>query len=343
MSAQEILVIRFGSLGDVVLTFPALALLGERFPAARIVVATKAAYAPLAAAHPAVDEVMTISPGDSGLLATLGLGWRVRRRCFAAVYDLHGSLRSRVVTALSGSPLRKRVGSRACDRRLLVLGAHWRRLTGGASPPPPEPAWPAAALAAARTIDPHHPPSALAFPDLALAAAVDRRPGSAPLGVAVCPGARHATKCWPHFRELAADLIARGNRVTVVLGPDDPWEAVEGAEVVRGPLLELARTLARSDVAVGNDSGLTHVASAVGTPVVVLSGPTVPALGFLPVGHHRVVERHDLNCRPCAVHGGRSCPRRDHACLAGVAPARVIAEIDELIAASTDQEMVHAR
>jgi ADP-heptose:LPS heptosyltransferase len=131
--------------------------------------------------------------------------------------------------------------------------------------------------------------------------------------------------------------------VVVVLGPDDLWEGPGEARVVRGPLLELARVLAGCDLAIGNDSGLTHVAAAAGTPAVVLFGPTTPALGFLPVGTHRVVERHDLNCRPCDVHGGRRCPRRDQACLAGIPPARVMAEVDDLAAELAGQEMVHVR
>ncbi len=130
----------------------------------------------------------------------------------------------------------------------------------------------------------------------------------------------------------------------VVLGPDDPWPAeVHDVPVVRGELLELAAALRAAEVCVGNDSGLTHLAVAAGTPAVVLFGATVPELGFLPAGDHRVVERRDLNCRPCAVHGGEHCPRGDHACLRGIGPEPVIAAIDALILARRRRgEMAHA-
>ena len=112
----ELLVIRLGSLGDLVLTFPALALLRQRSPGARIVLLTREAYAPLAAAHESVDEVIPVSPSATGVLSSLRLALELRRRRFAAVYDLHSSPRSRLVTALSGSPLRRWVGKRALAR-----------------------------------------------------------------------------------------------------------------------------------------------------------------------------------------------------------------------------------
>jgi heptosyltransferase-2 len=79
-------------------------------------------------------------------------------------------------------------------------------------------------------------------------------------------------------------------------------------------------------------------------PVVVLFGPTVPALGFLPPGAHRALERLDLNCRPCAVHGGRRCPRGDHACLAAIAPDEVVHRLDELAPAPrAELKVIHVR
>ena len=95
----ELLAIRFSSLGDIVLALPALALLRERSPAARIVLATKESYAPLAATCRAIDEVVTLGVEESGWRGTLELARRLRARRFAAVYDLHGSLRSRFISS----------------------------------------------------------------------------------------------------------------------------------------------------------------------------------------------------------------------------------------------------
>lgn len=349
---REILVIRLSSLGDVALTLPAMVLLRARAPEARIVFLTKQPYAQLAAACPAVDEVMALEPADAGPLGTLALAARVRRRRFAAVYDLHGNLRSRLISALCAAPERRRVQGRSLARRWLVARATVRRWFGRRVQPVStgraDDGTPRAALAAARVIESRAHAALLSagpvldLPAAAVAAAAARLAALPHPRVALCPGARHATKRWPGFAALAEALAERGAGVVLVLGPDDVWPVPEGWPEVRGSLIDLAAVLAACDAAVGNDSGLTHVAAAAGTPAVVIFGSTVPAFGFRPVGRHRVVERLDLECRPCAVHGGRTCPRGDHACLRGIAPAAVLDALDELIG-SPRHELVDAR
>ncbi len=349
----EVLVIRLGSLGDVVLTFPALALLRVARPAARIVVLVKEAYAPLVATHPAVDEVIMLTAGERGLGGAMALARRLRARRFAAVFDLQGSPRSRFVVALSGARARRHRASRALGRRLLVAAAVLRRLLRRA-PPPPVPAAlvpPAAALAAARAVDPavcarHELPGPeLRLPEGAVRAASTLLSGRPRPVIALCPGTRHATKGWHGYGELARDLTANGACVVIVLGPGETWPEPSGEAIIiaRGSLVELAAVLGGADAVVGNDSGLTHVATACGTPAIVLFGPTVPALGFLPVGPHRVAERFDLNCRPCSVHGRRRCPRGDQACLAGISVGQVRALLDQMRLIPAEDEAIHAR
>ena len=87
------------------------------------------------------------------------------------------------------------------------------------------------------------------------------------------PFSGSAKKCWPleRYRELARDL---GMPVRWCAGPEETL-----ADAVRiDDLYELARWLATAHVYVGNDSGITHLAAAVGTPVVALFGPTDPRI-----------------------------------------------------------------
>jgi heptosyltransferase-2 len=91
---------------------------------------------------------------------------------------------------------------------------------------------------------------------------------------------------------------------------------------------ELTALLARSRALLVNDSGPGHVASAVGTPVVAVFGPTVPAFGYTPYGAaNRVVEHPDLECRPCDRHGPQVCPLGHHRCMRDLPPERVIAAL----------------
>ncbi len=340
----RILAIRFGSLGDLLLTFPTLTLIKQRYPAARLDVLTRRAYAELVAAHPAVDRVELLD--GRGWRAALTLARRLRRRQYELVFDLHGTPRSRLVAALSGAPARRRVGGARLARRRQVLAARWRR---GRDLPRPavQRSVEHVGLRSARLVEPALTPAELAklMPSLrfadqtgAPAAAVDDLPR---LRVALCPGARHLTKRWPDraYAALAEALLARDIGIIVALGPGDAAPALvelavrrpERVRIVRGSLPVLAASIATAAAAVGNDSGLAHLAVAVDVPAVVIFGATVPELGFAPIGRHLIAERRQLGCRPCAVHGGARCPRGDLACLAALDVAAVIATLDSLL------------
>ena len=69
-------------------------------------------------------------------------------------------------------------------------------------------------------------------------------------------------------------------------------------------------------------------ASAVGTPVVAIFGPTVPAFGYTPYGAaNRIVEHANMPCRPCDRHGPQVCPLGHHRCMTEIPAGRVLAEL----------------
>lgn len=100
------------------------------------------------------------------------------------------------------------------------------------------------------------------------------------------PFSGSSKKCWPldRYRELARRLLMPVQWCT---GPEDPLpDAVHIDD-----LYELACWLATARIYIGNDSGITHLAAAVGTPVVALFGPTDPRV-WAPQGEHvRVIAR----------------------------------------------------
>lgn len=143
--------------------------------------------------------------------------------------------------------------------------------------------------------------------------------------LAVFPGAASPLKQWGGFGVVAR----RWEGPVVVLGGPDDEEAcqlvareVPGAEVVveRGferTLLVLART----SVALTNDSGPMHLAGACGVHVIAVFGPTHPHDGFFSyLG--AFVHRPELTCRPCTLHRRRRCPLGDRRCL-DIAPEAV--------------------
>jgi heptosyltransferase-2 len=175
---------------------------------------------------------------------------------------------------------------------------------------------------------------ALTDQDRALADAWLRARGVAPGFVAVAPGSIWGTKRWPYYAELAAALespiVAIGGQEDAVLAdrvvaaaPGRGWSAAgELGLRASAALLERAATL------VTNDSAPLHLATAVGTPVVAVFGPTVPGFGFGPSRPGDVVvQQTGLACRPCSLHGPRVCPLGHHRCMVEITVERVAAAV----------------
>ncbi|HJS47025.1 MAG TPA: glycosyltransferase family 9 protein, partial [Gemmatimonadales bacterium] len=81
--------------------------------------------------------------------------------------------------------------------------------------------------------------------------------------------------------------------------------------------------LAAAAAAAAGDTGVMHMATAVGTPVVALFGPTVRQFGFFPYRARALVLERELSCRPCTFHGSARCPLGHHRCLRDISPEEV--------------------
>jgi heptosyltransferase-2 len=158
--------------------------------------------------------------------------------------------------------------------------------------------------------------------------------------VAVAPGAAHATKRWPieHWERLVQELVPRYDLV-IVGGPGDialgdRLAASGGGRAAnaagRFDLAGSAALLKEARCMVSGDTGAMHLATAVGTPVVALFGPTVEAFGFFPYRARATVLQRDLPCRPCSTMGGPRCPIGTHACLVEITPDSVADAIRRL-------------
>ena len=161
-----------------------------------------------------------------------------------------------------------------------------------------------------------------------------RRAGGFPPGighVVVHPGASVPARAWAPERHaaLVRALAAEGRRVIVTGGPGERrlTRAIAGTHALdlggRTSLSELTDVLAGADCLVAGNTGPAHLAAAVGTPVVSLYAPTVPAVRWRP---WRV--RHELLfvAVPCAGCRARTCPVPGHPCVDDI-------EVDEALAA----------
>ena len=157
--------------------------------------------------------------------------------------------------------------------------------------------------------------------------------------VVVHPGASVPARAWAPDRhaELVDALVENGRRVVVT---GSKGEAVLTAHVAGRPrpevldlggettLAELAGVLAGAEAVVVGNTGPAHLAAAVGTPVVSLFAPTVPAERWRPWGvAHVLLGRQDIGCAGCRA---RVCPFAGHPCIDQVPVARVLEAIEEL-------------
>ena len=316
----RVLLIRFSSLGDVVLTTPVTRAIRARYPEARITFATKAVWAPIAERAPGVDHVVALAPGESVRDFAARVGGPFDRRV-----DLQASLRS--------AGLRRRLRGRwgvyrpqALRRRWMT----WRHRTTPALLPVPERYLLAAREAGLDVVTDGR--------GAAVAPTIDDRTRAATLVtgpyVVLCPGAAHASKRWPthHWHALANGLRARGATV-VATGTTGERPLLTSPGIIDAFGLALGPTAALLGGArgvVANDSGLMHLATAVGTPVVALFGPTSPAFGYAPYRATARVLQRDLPCRPCSTHGGPRCPLGHHACMVDLMPDTVDVALRDL-------------
>jgi ADP-heptose:LPS heptosyltransferase len=166
--------------------------------------------------------------------------------------------------------------------------------------------------------------------------------------VVVHPGASVPARAWAPERHAAlVDALVEGGRRVVVTGDSSERPLTSLVAGPRRPgvvdlggrvdLAGLARVLDRAEVVVVGNTGPAHLAAAVGTPVVSLFSPVVPAVRWRPWG-----VAHELlgdQGAACAGSRARVCPVAGHPCLDGVSVGEVVAAVDRLAPMRTVQEV----
>lgn len=306
---RKILVIDFGQLGDVVLSLPALHAIRERFPRATITVAVGKPGAEVVELSGYGDSTLVVDrvalrdgPKLVSLVRIAKLVQLVRRSQFDFVIDLHSLSETNLLGFLSGAP--KRLYSRRPTRSLDFLANF--------HPRPPVEIDHRQRHLIDRYLDvllPLGVKDADRLPHLktrpADDAAIEKilKRAKADIGtplVGLFPGAGHPSRRWPleRFAELA-DFLARNDqlRIVVFLGPEE-HDMVQDIRrefppttlvLDRLTIPQVAAAQARLAVFVSNDTGPMHIASAVGTPVVLLLDKRAPQ-SYLPQGdRHQVI------------------------------------------------------
>lgn len=293
---MNVAIVKLSALGDVVHAQPVAAALRAARTDARITWLVEARHAPVLRDHPAVDDVAIVDTrrwrrarGPRSLAMALreigALRRDLRARRFDVAIDAQGNLKSGVLTAMTGAPLRVGFAAARCRERANVLFTN-RRVLPPASARHVVDQYLAllAPLGVARPARgqfhlPWNAAAEAAVGEAFAAASVKPRDRL----VVLNPGAARPEKRWDpaRFRELATHIARDGvGRVVVLWGPgeQDIARAIAGggAAVLVPPtdLDGLVAVLRRASVLVASDTGPLHVAAALGVPCVGLFGPT---------------------------------------------------------------------
>ncbi len=309
---QKVAVIRLSSLGDVVLSSAVL----DPLHAAGYEVSfiTKKAFAPLLEQHPAVTEIYAYEKGSSEAAAREQFFSWFEARDFAFVIDLHDSWR----TWFWRWRLKKRapvyVAQKERLREWLIFFARLGRFVGfrrgGRALKFRRIALDA--LSAKGILV----PNSASLTRLFLGAQEEQKMAALlPPGdfAVLLPGSAWKGKEWPHFAELGK-LLARKVPVVVLGGEKDfvcdEIALASGGLSLRGrtTLRESMAVIAKARWVIGNDTGMVHVAEALGKDVAMIEGPTHEYMGFSPYRERSVLLGLPLLCRPCSK-TGKFCPR----------------------------------
>jgi heptosyltransferase II len=328
--SAPILIIPYMWIGDFVRCHTVVKLLQQRFPDRPIDVLTTSLCAPLLDYMPGVRQgiLWDLPRSRLALGQQTSLAHELRARGYCQALIMPRTWKSALAPLLAGIP--QRTGFVGELRLGLLNDLRWgeQKL--------PRMVDRCAALALPKA---SQPPTNLPLPELVVpqseVLAWRGRMGLTADGpaVAFAPGAVGPSKRWPstYYAEVASRLAADGISVWVLGGPNERSLAAEIAangnarDLTSDNLRNAVLAFAAADVAISNDSGLLHVAAAIGTPSIGVFGPTSP-WHWAPLNPLAAVIETEmaLSCRPCHK---PICRLRHHRCMRDIETARVSAAI----------------
>ena len=341
---RPILVVPYMWIGDFVRCHTVVRLLNARFPTRPVDVLATSLTAPLVDYMPGVRQGIV---GDMprrrlGLGEQRRLARRLRREGYGTALIMSRKWKAALAPFLAGIP--ERVGFAGEGRFILLNDIRWgeRNL--------------------ARMIDQCASltqPSGAPLPELPVPQLVVK-PGEIAAWlrgrgltdgsrrvVALAPGAVGPSKRWPaaSYGEVARSLVEDGGDVWVLGSPSERALAAEivtlagaNARDLTGPdLRDAILALAAADAVVSNDSGLLHVAAALGTPAIGIFGPTSPVL-WAPLNPiaATITTHTDVPCRPCHE---PVCRYGHHRCMRDIPAAQVLEPLRRALAPASAKAM----
>ena len=318
----KILVIRFSSIGDIVLTSPVVRCIKQQVPNAEVHFLTKSIFKDLVAHSPYIDRVHTIEEEVGEAIPAL------KKERFDLIIDLHHNLRTWRVKRALNVPAKS--FPKLNFEKWMLVNFKRDRL--------PRIHIVDRYMSTVEHLGVKNDGQGL---DLVIPSEKEVSPDSLPSThrdgyTALCIGGAHATKRLPQHKLIELAQLLQGP-ITVIGGKDDQTVARAIADVIgarvfdatgKFDLLGSASLIKKAHSVITHDSGAMHMASAFGKNVISVWGNTVPAFGmgpYMPQHPERahIIEVEGLDCRPCSKIGHELCPRGHFRCMERIDLAEV--------------------
>lgn len=303
---KKILVIRLSSFGDIILAFPLLKKLREKFPGSEIHFLTKKNYAEVISLNRDVNKVVYLSGSLNETRA------EVSKENYDLIIDIHKNFRSLFVSAFNTKKVRRY--SKENFKKFLLVNIKVNLF---------------------KEIIPVYRKYLLSIEEFLNDDDYDFTISELIFGkdriiqedyIVISPASRHFTKTYP--AEKFIEYIISLNDKRVILVGDNSSNDKKICDYIESgcknvlnlcgklDMNELANVIYYSDYVICNDSAILHLSEALGKRVVALFGSTVKEFGFFPqLKESKVLEVDNLKCRPCTHIGRESCPKGHFKCM----------------------------
>jgi ADP-heptose:LPS heptosyltransferase len=324
---KKILIVRFSSIGDIVLTTPVLRSLKTQKPELEIHYLTKRSYCPVIEANPHIDKLYLIDNGIDEVIKEL------RREKYHHVVDLHKNIRS------FGLKLRMGIPSSTFDKlnikKYMLVNFRWNSL--------PDIHIVDRYFQAVKKFGVKNDNKGLDYfiPENATINSVDIPETHKKGYTGIVIGGNHFTKILPNDKIIG---IIRGlDKPVILLGGQE--DRSKGDEIKRefenlvynacGELsINQSAILVRdADEIITNDTGLMHIAAAFRKRIISVWGNTVPEFGMYPylpedsMQNSTIIEVKGLSCRPCSKIGFSKCPKKHFRCMQEIDEEKIISQV----------------
>ena len=314
--AKKILIVRFSSLGDILLTTPLIRSLSKQYNQLKIDFVIKKQFEDIVLNNPHLNKVFSIENFDE----LKEVKNELIKNGYDAVIDLQNNFRSRkLVSGISKNIFRF---NKPNVSKFLLVNFKINFLKEII----PIPVRYANSIPNFRLDDKG---LELFLPE-DLTTQIDKTTDI----IGLCPGSVHKTKMWPeeYFIEIGNMFVKNNFKVVLLGGKSDREICKKIAALIptaidlsnNNKLYETSADMKKCKTVICNDSGLMHTAVASNVPVVALFGSTVKEFGFAPYrSKSLVIENNSLSCRPCSHIGLDECPKQHFDCMKTLTPKLV--------------------